>query len=921
MGKVARGKKGNGLKGGKKKGSSGKKARAKAKLDRQWGEHVTEDDLKKQNNKTRKGKSRLTNYSRINNTNANNKQSFMQTQHDDNSIAIEDQTDNLHSIHSSSDTDSSHHDDDDQSMNNMSSDDEQDNHPLNSLLNRIKPSTHKNNKRQKYSQDAINSVSDSDTDQTDQDSDSDQTSVSSTPENNMDDDEAPHSNQIDQIQVTGNTDAFAHFFGQDPLPEGESNSQDNLLTRRGKLQRITTSSILHPSLDFFQSSGQKGTITSLTNDADNNSDKDIRKHLFLQKCQSLAHFYSSQLGPTLMQSWNNINQSYVRSNADSATTARNIYKTNTKNNANILYSNLQATILPSLLNYSDIQLPILTKQNRPAIQNITILHILHHVLTSRSRIQRHNLALHKENQKKDNNDANPSTDNHNDTINNDEDKFRDQGYTRPKVLCLLPTRGICHSFVQQLLKLLGSDIITKTSTNNEKNNNLMVDNLDRFTAEFGPPEEVAEADDDEMAKHRKSVLKAKGAEWQELFGDDVNTDDEFKIGIAISPNASSNPFEKLGDKKKHKMKKKKNGTYVKLYSDFYKSDIIISSPLGLKMAMSTKNNYDYDDDNDNNHKKKRNSKNKNKDYDDEDDYEDVDFLSSIEICVVDHCDVLLMQNWDHVDSALGSLNHQPKRINNDTDFSRVRNYLLAGQAAHWRQLIMLSRFNDPSFLSCFKRYSKSIAGQLKVRRRVSSENASISNVLLVKLRQVFQRMPCSSLASQGNDRLTYFSKKVLPQLLQLQQKHTLIYIPSYFDFVGIRNILLKKDQTSHDFVSVTEYARVSEVSRGRARFLQGRKSIMLYTGRAHYFLRHKIKGVKHIIIFGLPEHAEFYPLVVNMLCDGAIENDDMGSTDTSPASCLTLFTKYEAHALERIVGTSHCERMTKGTKANFLFCS
>merc|ERR1712071_720816 len=169
-----------------------------------------------------------------------------------------------------------------------------------------------------------------------------------------------------------------------------------------------------------------------------------------------------------------------------------------------------------------------------------------------------------------------------------------------------------------------------------------------------------------------------------------------------------------------------------------------------------------------------------------------------------------------------------------------------------------------------------------MRRTVTLNEASISDVLLVKVKQVFQRLPCGSVNTLYNDRLKYFEKKVLPQILRLNQKHTLIFIPSYFDFVSVRNLLTEKEA---NFVSVTEYARVSEVSRGRARFLQGRKSIMLYTGRAHYFLRHNIKGVKHIIIFGLPEHAEFYPLVVNMLCDGAIENDDMGSTDTSPASC------------------------------------
>jgi U3 small nucleolar RNA-associated protein 25 len=142
----------------------------------------------------------------------------------------------------------------------------------------------------------------------------------------------------------------------------------------------------------------------------------------------------------------------------------------------------------------------------------------------------------------------------------------------------------------------------------------------------------------------------------------------------------------------------------------------------------------------------------------------------------------------------------------------------------------------------------------------------------------------------------------------------MIFIPSYFDFVSVRNLLMKKEV---DFVSVTEYARVSEVSRGRARFLQGSKPLLLYTGRAHFFSRHMIKGVRHLIVYGLPEHSEFYPELVNMLNAGLDRDNDM----EAPMSCLTVFTKFDALALERIVGNEHCNRMIKGEKSSYMFCS
>ncbi|KAL7525772.1 hypothetical protein ACHAXR_002825 [Thalassiosira sp. AJA248-18] len=536
------------------------------------------------------------------------------------------------------------------------------------------------------------------------------------------------------------------------------------------------------------------------------------------------------------------------------------------------------------------------------------MHILNHVLTSRTRVQRHNRrikeltnAADNENAADDGGDDDKGRQGKKQLDNNDEedaDKWRDQGYTRPKVLVLLPTRGSCWKFVQQMIKMLGDAAI--------------VYNGEKFDEEYGPLEGAAAAgeednsddeEDDNAKARRAAVLKQKGAEWNDLFGDDANNDDDFKMGLSITPNAV---VKSLG-KKKSKQKKNAtvagggaSGVNVKLFAEFYRSDIILASPIGLKMATTGEEDGDDDDD-------------------DDEAQANVDFLSSIDICLVARSDVLLMQNWDHVNTILDSLNQQPKKIT-DIDFSRVRNYFLEGQASHWRQTIVVSQFTDPYILSTFRRHANNVEGQLKIRRKVDADDASICNVMVHRIRQVFQRVACQSISEAGTNRLRYFSDHVLPKLLRMKQKHTLIYIQSYFDFIAVRNLLLKREA---DFVSVTEYARVSEVSRGRARFLQGRKSIMLYTGRAHFFLRHKIKGARHVIFFGLPEYADFYPSIVNMLNEGLLSNGIEEDDDASrmPMSCLSLFTKFDAHQLERVVGTSHTERMIKGEKSSFMFCS
>ncbi|KAL3625173.1 hypothetical protein CASFOL_030627 [Castilleja foliolosa] len=99
----------------------------------------------------------------------------------------------------------------------------------------------------------------------------------------------------------------------------------------------------------------------------------------------------------------------------------------------------------------------------------------------------------------------------------DGDQCLDRGFTRPKVLILLPLAGIARRVVKRLIQL--------TPSKHKAN----VENLERFYDEFGSgiTEDNNDEDESEIQKSKKS---AKPSDFQALLGRD-NNNDHFMIGV------------------------------------------------------------------------------------------------------------------------------------------------------------------------------------------------------------------------------------------------------------------------------------------------------------------------------------------------------------------------------------------------------
>ncbi|KAF8580022.1 DUF1253-domain-containing protein [Ramaria rubella] len=451
-------------------------------------------------------------------------------------------------------------------------------------------------------------------------------------------------------------------------------------------------------------------------------------------------------------------------------------------------------ILSTISHYQDIFLAQIEFDQHTITRDATTLHALNHIFHIRWRVLKNNNRL--SHASKDPSVTPPSD-------------VQDQGFTRPSVLVLLPFRSNAVRWMESFLAHLPSH---------------QVENRARFMSEFtlptGTVDKLAIADPGTYPQDHVETFKG-------------NIDDNFRVGIKLTKKS------------------------VKIFANFYACDLIMASPLGLRMSIE----------------KEKGS----------------DFLSSIEILIVDRMDSLTMQNWEHVQFVFARLNQLPKE-SHDTDFSRIKPWYLDGHAAYLRQSILFSQYETPEMRALFNRNLCNVAGKIRTERKWKPI------VVPEGIEQKFSKFECSFPKAEADKRFDFFTTQILPSILKsaVQSANTLIFVPSSFDFIRVQNYIRKMPDMS--LAVLSEYSSNQDISRARQAFFSGKKRFLLMSERFHFFRRYCIRGIRNVVFYGLPDHAQFYTELLSYpFLDEGVEPSDV--------TCQALYCKYDYMRLDRIVGS------------------
>ncbi|OHS95474.1 hypothetical protein TRFO_38426 [Tritrichomonas foetus] len=319
-------------------------------------------------------------------------------------------------------------------------------------------------------------------------------------------------------------------------------------------------------------------------------------------------------------------------------------------------------------------------------------------------------------------------------------------------------------------------------------------------------------------KISEHYLRTRAADWLETFGG--NSDSDFKTGIRFFHNK------------------------VSLFQGIAKSQLVIASPLALSL------------------------------------FEEKNFLSSIEILVLDSIDVLTMQHSDRLAQIILQLNTLPKTVD-QTDWSRLRPYCANNNHRKMRQNIGYGAILSPEIFNQYQKF-ENIRGQLIIRPLIYPRALQSG-----EFERTYKKMNSGSIDKIGEAIYKTFKEKLFPLIKQWRSedenvaKRTIIYFVSSFRFFQARKML---EDDLVNYLELSDESTKQDSSNMKKAFRSDPNAVLLLTERHYFYFRPKLEAGR--VIFMQPPSYPHFATELAGKCDATI-----------------YFTEFDELALERVAGS------------------
>jgi hypothetical protein len=431
--------------------------------------------------------------------------------------------------------------------------------------------------------------------------------------------------------------------------------------------------------------------------------------------------------------------------------------------------------------------------------------------------------------------------------------FRDQGPNRPRICFIAPFRGNANELVRNWMSLLNLEASE-------------VGNFEKFDEEY--------KDQDVRNEHSKNWEP-----WRrELFKghyDDANYDD-FCIGINFT----------FGGKMRILFPKTSQAICSSV-------DVIVASPLALsRIAAADRRAIRLRD------KHKVEEEGENGDNNIEEDGKPImDFLSGIELLVVDRIDALAMQNLDNCVDIVNSVNARAVSTIS-ADINRIEAKFHSPETARAaRQTVLFagSTLRDEYFTSL------GLRDVFDYDDHRNCSGVALTRALKQKIKQqFFIRVPIHHVSERTDTLIQYFKNNFWKEVGN-EIKQLVIVVANAQDFLPLQEFL--HDEGIVDcFLSELTLSDIGGKRRKQMKhilraFREGDIRTIVVTERLLWYQRIRITGAKHVLFLGCPLTDSIY--------------HDVLADITDPFRCTStcLFTANEKLAIERVVGTHNLDKL------------